>query len=104
MVPVALSLVMAIIFRSPLALMMGVLGPVMVFGSWWDATKRHSRHGAQLETEHAVALEVHREQIENARGAYKAQADQRLPGITNVWQDPLWRPSRTSSTVVRLGT
>ena len=104
MVPVVLSLVMAIIFRSPLALMMGVLGPLMVFGSWWDATKRHRRHGAQLETEHAVALEVYRDQTENARGAYKAQADQRIPGITSVWQDPLWRPSRTSSTVVRLGT
>jgi len=104
MVPVVLSLVMAILFRSPLALMMGVLGPLMVFGSWWDATKRHRRHSAQLVTEHTVALEAHREQVEAARGAYKAQADQRIQAITHVVQDPLWRPSRASSTIVRLGT
>ena len=41
--PVVLAVLMSLLFQSSLALIMGVVGPAMVAGAWWESQRSHHR-------------------------------------------------------------
>ena len=102
--PVVLSVVMALMFSSPLALMMGVLGPVMVAGSWWEG-RRGSRQAQRVALEDFDReSELHRAEIESERTREKYQALAAMPSVLERVAQPLWRPGRAKGALCRVGT
>ncbi len=102
-VPVVLSVVMALMFQAPLALMMGVLGPVMVMGGWWE-----QRRQSRVKSEKAVA------DYEKAFGEWERHNEDRLrvesadiqrqfPEPTGWISDDLWRGFSRTIHQVRVG-
>nr|WP_271911587.1 hypothetical protein [Pontimonas sp.] len=104
MTPVILSLVMAALFRSPLALVMGVLGPAMVFGSWWESRRSHQeQHDREWET---FARDTDRFESDRhtARALAQAEAERLHPPLLSQMRDPFWRDGVDSPSGARLGT
>lgn len=102
--PVVLSVVMALMFASPLALMMGVLGPVMVAGSWWEG-RRSSRQAQGLALEDFDRdSERYRVEIESERTREKDRALAAMPSVLERVAHPVWRPGRAKDALCRVGT
>lgn len=98
-----LSVAMAVIFSAPLALMMGVLAPVMVIGGWWEQ-RRTGR------VKHRSALAHHREaqaewesDREHKEREEREEAHRRFPEPTRWLSDDLWRGFAPDVSHVRVG-
>ena len=102
--PVILSVVMALVFRSPLALMMGVLGPLMVMGSWWEGIKRHQSSADLVEAEYDQSLSEYRENLVRMREETKTQALDVMPRLDHVFADPLGLGLPPRQSMIRVGT
>ena len=91
--PVMLALAMSLIFQQVLALMMGLIGPAMVLGSWWESRRQASRAHARSQEEFAVATAEHAREISDLRAREKAHALALLPplpvpeGMLLVWRE-----------------
>ena len=92
--PVMLALVMSLIFQQVLALMMGLIGPAMVLGSWWESRRQATRAHARSQEEFAVAHAQHVREVSDVRVREKARALALLPPLLDAAGQPLWR--RTS--------
>jgi S-DNA-T family DNA segregation ATPase FtsK/SpoIIIE len=102
-IPLVLSLVMAVVLQSSLALMMGVLGPVMVFASWVQQKKTHQRSAHRLTQEFIAAQQDFQRELETARDTERALARTALPNVLGWMTDPLWRRESSPSMLVRVG-
>ena len=99
-----LSVVMALVFRSPLALMMGVLGPLMVMGSWWEGIKRHRSSADRVEAEYDQSVSEYRERLDLMREETKTQALDVMPRLDHVFADPLGLGLPPRQSMIRVGT
>ena len=102
--PVVLSLVMAGLFRSPLALVMGVLGPAMVLGSWWESRRSHQKQHARECEDFARDSDKFDSAQHEARSRALADAQRLHPSLVEEMRDPFWRDGGEVSEQVRLGT
>jgi len=104
MTPVILSLAMAALFRSPLALVMGVLGPAMVLGSWWESRRSHQKqHDREWET-FARDTDRFESNRHTARALAQAEAERLHPPLLSQMRDPFWRDGVDNPSGARLGT
>ena len=102
-VPLVLSVAMAILFQTPLALMMGVLGPVMVVGGWFDQVRQaRASHNKQL-SEHTQALGVWEEDHELHQKSERERCARDFPAPDQWISDELWRGLSPGVTQVRVG-
>ncbi len=101
--PVVLSIVMAIVFHSALALLMGILGPLMVLGGWWHQKKTQWGQFETQNSAHYEALQAYQSALERARGLERANASRAAPSVGQWSKDPLWREPLTPPQVVRIG-
>ncbi len=89
--PVALAVVLALVFESAVAILMGALGPLMVFGGWWESRRRSAaKHEAAL-LEHEARLLEHGEHVDRARRGVLDRATRLHPGIRDWAANLLWR-------------
>lgn len=90
--PLVISVVMVLIFRSPFALMIGVLGPVMALGSWWEARRSHRVGVAEdLAAEEAGLADTHATmELEERR--IRRETLEQYPRVDEWMANPLWRP------------
>jgi S-DNA-T family DNA segregation ATPase FtsK/SpoIIIE len=102
--PVILSVMMALIFQSSLALMMGVLGPAMVAGSWWETRRAQRKRARQALAEYAQASLDYRHNQELDRRAEKDRALRAQPGILAQASNPFWRKASVFDGFYRVGT
>lgn len=89
--PVVLALAMSLIFQQPLALMMGLIGPAMVLGSWWESRRQASRMLEQDQEKYSVALAQHTQDLTEIRAREKERALTLLPPLLEASGQPLWR-------------
>ena len=102
--PVVLSLVMALVFRSPVALMMGLLGPLMVWGGWWESRRQaRVRHANESEAfARAAAARVHL--VAALQRAARLDANRAHPSAEQWSSQTLWRgPQHSADNKVRIG-
>jgi len=92
--PVMLALLMSPIFQQVLALMMGLIGPAMVLGSWWESRRQASRADTRSREEFAVASAQHAREISDMRSREKTRALALLPPLLDAAGHPLWRRDR----------
>jgi len=102
--PVVLSLVMAVVFSAPLALMMGALGPLMVFGSWWESRRSaRSQHRREV-VAYQEACEEQEHLLSTLRMSERKRAHRALPSVPDWLSDPLWRWQHGEKSLCRVGT
>lgn len=101
--PVMLALAMSLIFQQVLALMMGLIGPAMVLGSWWESRRQASRAHARSQEEFAVATAEHAREISDLRAREKTHALALLPPLVDAAGQPLWRRSALLEHGCRIG-
>lgn len=101
--PVVLALVMALIFRSSLALMMGALGPLMVLASWWESQRTVKRDYTRECEEFEVAVVEYRDSVALARRQLRDEATRAHPSVMQWAGNPLWRQPASADTMVRIG-
>jgi DNA segregation ATPase FtsK/SpoIIIE, S-DNA-T family len=104
LVPVVMAIVMAIVFSSALALMMGALGPLMVFGGWWEQVRNARTRAATADASYREARAVWEGQRVASELADRAELQRRFPMPTEWIDDPLWRGFPPNTTEVRVGT
>ena len=102
-VPLALSLVMALVLHSPLALLMGIVGPAMVAAGWLHQRKALTQRESGLWDDFHQAETDFRAHREEAHQVERAEARRALPELVEWMSDPLWRREQTPSSVVRIG-
>lgn len=89
--PVALAVFLALVFESAVAIVMGALGPLMVFGGWWESRRRSAtKHDLAL-LEHQDRLLEHEEHVDRARRDVVNRATRLHPGIRDWAANSLWR-------------
>ena len=98
-----MGVLMAVIFRSPYALMIGALGPVMALGSWWEARRTHRASEAQQLRQQQLEHERQRQKNAQAAEDYRREQLERFPAVHEWVTNPLWRPSGESPLRVRVG-
>ena len=101
--PVMLALLMSLIFQQVLALMMGLIGPAMVLGSWWESRRQASRADTRNREEFAVASAQHAREISDMRSREKTRALALLPPLLDAAGHPLWRRSALLEHGCRIG-
>lgn len=101
--PVMLALVMALIFQQVLALMVGLIGPAMVLGSWWESRRQTTRSHARSQEEFAVAQAQHAREVSDMRAREKTRALALLPPLLDAAGQPLWRRSALLEHGCRIG-
>ncbi len=101
--PVMLALLMSLIFQQVLALMMGLIGPAMVLGSWWESRRQATRAHARSQEEFAVAQAQHVREVSDMRVREKARALALLPPLIDAAGQPLWRRSSLLEHGCRIG-
>ena len=101
--PVVLSVVMAIIFRSPLALMMGVLGPLMIWGGWWESRRQAGIRYARERDDHDTAVHARSERVRALRRRVLEEATRAHPSVEQWAENTVWRGPRPSDSLVRVG-
>ena len=101
--PVALAVVMAVIFRQALALIMGLVGPAMVLGSWFESRRQASRAHERAREKYAQAHAEHLREIESLRSREKTHALTLLPSLLEATSQPLWRRSALTERGCRIG-
>ena len=102
-IPVILGVAMSLVFRSPYALMIAVLGPMMALSSWWEARRSHR---AQLAQDQAAteAEQASREQREYDRDEqFRREQLSRYPCVEQWVSNPLWRPATATAPTIRVG-
>lgn len=75
MTPVILALLMSVILQQVLALIVGLLGPAMVLGSWYESRRQASRVRRRELDEYSVAKAQYDQEVSNIRSRDKARAD-----------------------------
>ena len=98
-----LALLMSLIFQQVLALMMGLIGPAMVLGSWWESRRQASRADTRNREEFAVASAQHAREISDMRSREKTRALALLPPLLDAAGHPLWRRSALLEHGCRIG-
>jgi len=101
--PLVLSLVMALVLSSAIALMMGILGPVMVLGGWIHQRKITARKSRILRDDFEGAKQDFAKSLKVAQNMERNQAEKALPSVLQWTQDPLWRVALIPPRVVRIG-
>ena len=101
--PVVLAFAMSLIFQQVLALMMGLIGPAMVLGSWWESRRQASRAHARSEEEFAVANAQHTRAMSDMRAREQTRALALLPPLVDAAGQPLWRRSALHEHGCRIG-
>ncbi len=101
--PLVFAVVMALVFQQALALMMGLIGPLMVLGSWWEGRRQASQNTASTQKNYQRAVEQYSEEISHARRKEKADSLRRLPALLDAVGQPLWRRTALTELGVRLG-
>ncbi|MEL0274101.1 MAG: hypothetical protein VW960_06090, partial [Pontimonas sp.] len=101
--PVALAVVMAVIFRQALALIMGLVGPAMVLGSWFESRRQASRSHERVTEEYAKAHAEYLRDVEGVRSREKTDALAILPSLLEAASQPLWRRSALTERGCRIG-
>ena len=94
---------MAIVFRSPYALMIAALGPVMAVGSWWEARRSHRATSAEQLREQESERERHEHNSARADRDYRREQLARFPAVGEWVTNPLWRPLGETPPQVRVG-
>ena len=102
-VPLLLSLVMAVIFQTPLALMMGVLGPVMVVIGWFDQVRQARQVLEKALSEHHQALGAWEEDLALQQKSERDRFDRDFPAPGQWIADELWRGLSPEVCEVRVG-
>ncbi|AVG24361.1 FtsK-like ATPase domain-containing protein [Pontimonas salivibrio] len=87
-----ISLVMLVIFRSPFALMIGILGPVMALGSWWEAKRSHRLAMAEDVAAEEAGQAYTQATREHEERRIRQDALERHPSVVEWMANPLWRP------------
>lgn len=91
------------LFQTPLALMMGVLGPVMVVGGWYDQVRQsRSTHEKKL-SEHTVALGAWEEDRALTQKSEREHLARDFPTPAEWISDELWRGLSPEVSQVRVG-
>lgn len=101
--PVALSVVMAIVFGSPLALMMGALGPLMMWGGWWESRRQGRLHHARECDDYDSAVQERGDRVASLRRTVMEEATRSHRSVEQWAADPLWRGPRARDSMVRVG-
>ena len=101
--PVILALVMSVIFQQVLALIMGLLGPAMVLGSWYESRRQASRVRKRELDEYSRAKAQYDQEVSDIRSREKARALAHLPSILEATSQPLWRRSALLEHGCRIG-
>lgn len=104
LVPAVLSLVFLVIFRSPFALIIGILGPMMALGHWWEG-KRQARRESALDWEsYELEREQYQRHLQQQAEETKKSLSVRFPAPGEWPLHPLWRPQVESGVAtIRLG-
>lgn len=89
--PLVLAVVVAVVFQSGIAVMMGALGPLIVLGGWWESGRRSARKHTAALLEFDDHLAEHQSQIDKARRDTLHRATRLHPGIREWSVDSLWR-------------
>jgi len=100
--PLVLAGVLVAVFRTPYALMIGVLGPVMGLASWWESKRSVTQRYLAEQEEYEQACLAWRIEKEQDDSAYREQALTATPGVAQWMANPLWRPPLKG--VFRIGT
>ena len=103
MTPVILALVMSVIFQQVLALIMGLLGPAMVLGSWYESRRQASRVRKRELDEYSEAKAQYEQEVSDIRSREKARALALRPSILEATSQPLWRRSALLEHGCRIG-
>ena len=102
--PVVLAVLMSLLVQSSLALIMGVVGPAMVAGAWWESQRSHHRSDRASWQEYEEQLSLWRHSQELSRENMKREALAAQPGLLKHLRDPLWRDRPGAITTLRIGT
>lgn len=102
--PLVFALVMAVILQQALALMMGFIGPAMVWGSWWESRRQARMANSVAEEAYAREWEGHVTAVSSARDRERTRALRALPPLHEALGDPLWRRQALVERGVRVGT
>ena len=95
---------MSLLFRSSLALIMGILGPAMVAGAWWESRRGHKRsEGARWE-EYREQYSLWLQSKEASRQKIQRDALAAQPGLLGRMRDPFWRDNPGALSALRIGT
>lgn len=86
------AVVMALVFASPFALMIGVLGPVMALGSWWESKRSHRDQLATQADQRVRQVAEAESAQERADEEFRQSELARYPGVEAWMAQPLWRP------------
>lgn len=102
-IPVAVSVTLAVVLRSPFAMVGAAAGPLMATAVWWEARRQSRRDHASAESEYRRELvrvaSVHHGEAQRTI----SEAERQHPRISACVTDELWRPSMAGNTTVRLG-
>jgi len=101
--PVILALLMSVIFQQVLALIVGLLGPAMVLGSWYESRRQASRVRRRELDEYSLAKAQYDQEVSDIRSRDKARALALLPSILEATSQPLWRRSALLERGCRIG-
>ena len=100
--PLVLAAVLVAVFRTPYALMIGVLGPVMGLASWWESRKSARQRHLQERGEYEEALAIWRQEQDRADAIFRDRAIALAPSVAQWMANPLWRPPLKKA--FRIGT
>ena len=103
MTPLILALVMSVIFQQVLALIVGLLGPAMVVGSWYESRRQASRVRKRELDEYSEAKAQYEQEVSDIRAREKVRALALLPSILEATSQPLWRRSALLEHGCRIG-
>lgn len=101
--PAVLAVVLAIVFQSPLALLLGALGPLMVWGGWWESRRQGAKAHEVAELEYENQSISYRQRVDDTRHRTLESAWREHPSLSRWSADPLWRGPRGELTTVSIG-
>lgn len=101
--PLVFAIAMALVFRQVFALLMGLIGPAMVLGSWWESRRQAARTTALAKTAYARALAEYSRAVDEAQQRERARALEALPPLKEAVSQPLWRRTSLTSLGCRFG-
>ena len=101
--PVVLAFAMTIVFQQILALLMGLLGPAMVLGSWVESRRVAAKSFRRVCEEFENAQADYAREVEDIRARDKAHALALLPPLRDAASQPLWRTSALIERGCRIG-
>lgn len=110
--PAVLSVVLALVLRSPVYLLFGLMSPLLVGGNWWSERRRRVAREARRDGSYGEALRAATAQVEQSVADEDADAHARLPDPATVERIALtprielWsrRPGEDGWLDLRLGT